>query len=248
MKELEDIIGEVGGKGLFQRRLLYLILVPLYFFQPMAWMNEIFFLHSPPHWCYHTMVTNFSEIELKSWKECHIPRNEKDGSFENCKMLLVNNSSPLSAHEHSSCPTKMLNQDPKNNLIIEKPCEWSWSYDTTEFSRTLVTDLNWFCNDSYNIPALYTYSKVGSMIGGMIFNAMGDLFGRKPIFWFVTGLVVVTMTAKTFIAEYYYAYVALKFIASTTFVPTYQLPFSIVCEVSDSDYRTWAILISWVAW
>ena len=178
----------------------------------------------------------------------YIHGNEKDSSFENCKILLPRNSSNSIEIANIKCPSEARKQNPTQNEIIEKPCEWGWGHDKTEFSRTLVTDLNWFCDDAYNIPALYTYSKIGSMVGGIVFNYLGDRFGRKPIFWFVTGMVVICMTVKTFLAKYYYAYVAFKILAASTFISTYQLPFSIICEVSDARYRTWAILISWFVW
>ena len=253
MKELEDIISEVGGHGLFQKRLLYLILTPVYFFQPLYWMNELFFLHVPTHWCNHPTPMNLNDAQFK---ECYIPRKEIDNSFENCKILLHNDflmsDSGTTIRNtqllNYSCPVKLMKDNPARTDIIEKSCEWGWGYDKTEFSRTLVTDLEWFCDDAYNIPTMYTYSKIGSMVGGVGFNYLGDRFGRKPIFWLTTAMVVVCMTIKTFLAEYYYAYVAFKILAASTYISIFQLPFSIICEVSDAHYRTWAILVSWLVW
>ena len=47
MKEFEDLIDEIGGQGWFQKRLLYVVLAPLFFFLPLSWLNEIFLLHTP---------------------------------------------------------------------------------------------------------------------------------------------------------------------------------------------------------
>jgi hypothetical protein len=47
MKEFEDLINEIGGQGLYQKRLLYIVLGPLFFFLPLSWLNEIFLLHTP---------------------------------------------------------------------------------------------------------------------------------------------------------------------------------------------------------
>jgi MFS family permease len=86
------------------------------------------------------------------------------------------------------------------------------------------------------------------MIGGVFFNYLGDRFGRKPIFWLTTAMVACFMTIKTFLAPYYGAYAAFKILAATTFISIFQLPISIICEVSDANYRTWAILVSWLVW
>ena len=257
MKELEDIISEVGGHGMFQKKLLYLILAPVYFLQPLYWMNELFFLHVPSHWCNHPTIAN--PLNETLFKECYIPRKELDNSFENCKILLHTNYltseskisqsiSPNSELLEYSCPTKLMQQNPQRTDIVEKSCQWGWNFDHSEFTRTLVTDLEWFCDDASNIPMMYTCSKVGSMIGGVFFNYLGDRFGRKPIFWLTTAMVACFMTAKTFLAPYYEAYAAFKILTATTFISIFQLPISIICEVSDANYRTWAILVSWLVW
>ena len=51
MKELEDLISEVGSRGPFQRRMLILVLMPLFFLVPFPDLNDVFNLHVPDHWC-----------------------------------------------------------------------------------------------------------------------------------------------------------------------------------------------------
>lgn len=256
MKELEDIITEVGGHGTFQKRLLYLILAPIYFLQPLYWMNELFFLHVPSHWCKAPNAEIFNTINETRFKDCYIPRKEIDNSFDTCNILIHKNwanhldwsQEAVVPSDPTFCPSAIQNENPSNNEIIETTCQWGWNFDDSEFTRTIVTDLEWFCDKAYIIPAMYTCSKIGSMIGGVGFNYLGDRFGRKPIFWITTFMVVIFMTVKTFLYKYYYVYAAFKILASATFISIFQLPFSIICEVSDGDYRTWAILVSWLVW
>ena len=66
MKDLEDIINEVGGQGKYQRRLLYYVLSPLFFLLPLSWMSEVFYLNAPPHWCYHPMTKGLNDTQLKA--------------------------------------------------------------------------------------------------------------------------------------------------------------------------------------
>ena len=72
MKDLEDIIKEVGGDSTFQKRLLYVVLSPLFFLLPLSWMSEIFFLSIPDHWCYHPMTQYLNATELNAWKKCFL--------------------------------------------------------------------------------------------------------------------------------------------------------------------------------
>ena len=248
MKELEDIISEVGGHGIFQKRLLYLILAPIYFLLPLYWMNELFFLHIPSHWCNPPNTDLLTLLNESRFKDCYIPRKEIDNSFDTCKILLQKDVDTFDPSNPTFCPNELMKKSPSNHDIVETSCQWGWSFDNSEFTRTLVTDLEWFCDNAYNIPAMYTCSNIGSMIGGIFFNYLGDRFGRKPIFWMTTFMVVIFMTVKTFLYKYYYAYAAFKILASSTFISIFQLPFSIICEVSDGDYRTWAILVSWLVW
>ena len=252
MKELEEIIVEVDGHGKYQKRLLYLILVPLYFFQAMACMNELFDLAIPQHWCNHPMTAGLNKTELVEWKGCHVPRKETDGSFDTCAIVLPKGQSEWKPGNISTdiiCPTQILKENGANDSRINRTsCNWGWSFDNKDFSRTVVTDNRWYCNDSSYVPNLYTLGKVGAMFGTLVFNYFGDRFGRRYVFWFVMGAAVTFMTAKTFVSEYYYAYATMKFLGATAFNPVYQLPFSIICEVSESNYRAWAILITWVVW
>jgi hypothetical protein len=43
----DDLLGEIDGNGWYQRRLLYFLLFPIFFFMPFAILNQIFVLHIP---------------------------------------------------------------------------------------------------------------------------------------------------------------------------------------------------------
>jgi hypothetical protein len=60
MKEFEELIEEINGQGFYQKRLLYFVLSPLFFFLPLSWLNELFLLHVPSHWCYHPSQDNLN--------------------------------------------------------------------------------------------------------------------------------------------------------------------------------------------
>jgi MFS family permease len=77
---------------------------------------------------------------------------------------------------------------------------------------------------------------------------LGDLVGRRMIFWITTAVVIVFMAGKTFLAPFFPAYLIFKLIAASSYVATYQLPFSIITEITDASYRSWAIGITCVTW
>ena len=136
-----------------------------------------------------------------------------------------------------------------SNDIVNTSCNRGWSFDETEFKRTIPMDQNWVCDDQHDYVAdLYTYGNVGSMIGGVLFGYVGDRFGRRLTFWITTALICLFKTAKTFLSEYYPVYVIFTIISSACYISTFQLPATLVAEISDSEYRSWTILVSWMAW
>ena len=260
MKDLENIIKEVGGDGTFQKRLLYFVLSPLFFLLPLSWMSEVFFLSIPDHWCYHPMTQYLNATELDAWKKCFLIENE-DGSYDGCKMTLPNVSDPdvvwsMNVSKEiimnsKTCPVKKWDgiEGFNNQNMVNVSCKQGWSFDHTEFTRTIPIDQEWVCDDQHDYVAdLYTYSSAGGIIGGVLFSYIGDRFGRRLTFWITTALICFFMTAKTFLLEYYSVYVIFKIIAAACYISTYQLPATLVAEVADTEYRSWTILVSWLGW
>ena len=258
MKDLENIIDEVGGQGIYQQRLLYLVLSPLFFLLPLSWMTEVFYLSVPDHWCFHPMTEHLNETELKAWKKCFLIENA-DGSFDGCKIPLPNisnfddvwsMSSSIDVIMDDACPERKWESLRISNYdIINATCEKGWSFDQSEFTRTIPTDQKWVCNDKHDYVAdLYTYGQAGGIIGGVLFSYIADRFGRRLTFWITTAIICVFMTAKTFLVDQYTVYVILKVVAAACYVSTYQLPATLITEVADPAYRSWTILITWIMW
>jgi hypothetical protein len=51
---------------------------------------------------------------------------------------------------------------------------------------------------------------------------LGDLVGRRSIFWITTAVVIVFMAAKTFLSDYFVAYLIFKLVAASAYCATYQ--------------------------
>ena len=259
MKELEHIINEVGGQGKYQQRLLYFVLSPLFFFLPFSWMADVFFLQVPPHWCYHPMTNGLNETQLKAWKKCFLVENE-DGSYNGCQLPLPNVTALELVWDNFTLPIDDIMDDKcpslkwqnligyKNQTIIHSTCQRGWRFDQSEFTRTIPMDQEWVCDNEGYVADLYTYGRVGGILGAVFFSYIGDRFGRRLTFWITTAIICVLMTVKTFLSNYYSLYVVFKLVASACYVPTYQLPVTLITEISSPAYRTWAILMTWITW
>merc|ERR1712013_77741 len=64
----------------------------------------------------------------------------------------------------------MLDQNTTNKIQTEADlaaCS-AWTYDTTEFLDTAVTENNWVCQKAHYTPDLYTLAVVGLILGTFV--------------------------------------------------------------------------------
>ena len=259
MKDLEDIIEEVGGQGAYQRRLLYLVLSPVFLLLPLSWNAEVFFLNVPNHWCHHSMTNHLNETALNSWKQCFLIEKE-DGSYDGCKIPVPNitnldsfwnMSLSVETIMEDTCPARKWDtlEGYDSQPIINTTCGDGWRFDTSEFTRTIPTDQKWVCNEDHDYVAdLYTYGKAGGMIGGVLFSYIGDKIGRRLTFSITIAMICLFMTMKTFLVDYYALYVVLKFVVASCYPATYNLPVTLIMEVTNPEYRSWTVMVTLVMW
>jgi hypothetical protein len=251
MREFEEIIEEVGCTK-FQRRLLYVVLSPLFFLLPLSWLNEIFLLHAPNHWCSHPSQANLDAGQLKEWKRCNLPEEYlPDGSYgpSPCNIVLPTSFMDRDedfwqASEIGGCP---LDEVAQNESVLVN-CQLRYIYDQTEFISTVVTVNDWVCTNDQYVPQLFTWGIIGSILGTFLFSYLGDTIGRRLTFWLTTSIVVVFMTVKTFLVKHFVWYLVCKVLASSAYLATYTMPFSIITEISSAEYRSWAVGVSCVFW
>jgi hypothetical protein len=52
---------------------------------------------------------------------------------------------------------------------------------------------------------------------------LGDLLGRRFVFWITTAVVIVFMAAKTYLSDYFAAYLIFKLVAASAYCASYQV-------------------------
>ena len=257
MKELDDIIVEIDGRGKFQRTLIFGIFGPLFFLQPLPWMNELLILKVPDHWCNHPMTNALNDTEIIKWKKCYIPIKDTDGSYDQCHIYHKENNHDLEFWNHTefiNCPSETLNSNNTQAVmsevkkVMKTPCKLGWKFDQSEFESTIVTEYNWVCNDSHHVPDVFTFAQIGFVIGSVILSYLADLCGRRPILWVIIALIVGPMVAKTFLAYNFYAYIVLNILAAAGMVSIYSIPANIIMEIVDSGYRSKVMMFNWIIW
>ena len=245
MKDLDTIFNEINGHGKFQRILLYLVCGPMFAFLPLVWNLELLVLSVPDHWCYHQMTEGLNATQLLLWKKCYIPTESNNVSYESCEIYLPSEDedSFWDQTAFDSCPWHEKIGGPNRTS-----CKKNWSFDQSNFKRTIATDLNWVCMDKNRVPEQFTYSQIGILVGSMGLNYLADRFGRRPMIWISLITIVIPKLANTFLTQYYYVATVLNMIVYSGIIAVYQIPTSMLMEVVDEGYRSWTIMYTWLIW
>jgi len=193
-EDFDDILEELGGMGRYQKKILYLLLGPLFFILPFPLLHQVLVLHAPKHECLlPPAVPTPSDLGINQtvWQSMFLPSE-----------LLPD----MSGVGPSSCNYYNFTSSQLHTLTIEgtnvtalqmevetSPCSM-WLYDKSEFEDTLTAENDWVCDKAHYVPNLYTLAVVGLIIGTFVFSAIADFFGRKTSFY----IGIVTVIVFTF--------------------------------------------------
>ncbi|CAH2990618.1 unnamed protein product [Chilo suppressalis] len=163
----ERALFEVGSDGKFQKQFDVFFNFVFASLWAMAYNNIILALVILPH-------------------TCQIPQdsNNNDDPYLMSKFIpIVNDSSGKILY--SSC---LIYKNPeKSNLT--KGCD-TYSYNQTWYGSTVPSSYNWVCDDEIKVANIFAYSKIGEVVGSIIFGWFGDISGRRITYIISLGLLI----------------------------------------------------------
>ncbi|KPI91570.1 Solute carrier family 22 member 15 [Papilio xuthus] len=142
---------EIGQDGRFQKKFDIIYNVIFAVLWPMAYMNLILALVVVPHMC--QVSGKPDSISELYWKEINIPQYTNaagEVKFESCLMYINGSSS--------------------NDT---KACD-KYEYDKTWYEETVPTKNNWVCDKELYVANIFAASKIGELVGSMVFGWFGD--------------------------------------------------------------------------
>jgi len=251
-EDFDDMLDELGGLGKYQKRLLYLLLGPLFLIMPFPLLHQVLVLHAPKHECipvdnsgtpiWTAEVMNMNKTE---WQQIFLP---------------VEMAPDYSGMAPSSCNYYNISEENVKEILngsgnitqIQADSDLAscsqWSYDDSEFKDTLVTENDWVCGIGHYVSDLYTLGVVGLILGTFVFSAIADFFGRKTSFY----IGIVTVMLFTFLQiPVYYSYdlfALFKVLATFGMLPLFQSPLNILCEICDIKNRGYVICFACLTW
>jgi len=217
IKDFDDVFDFIGGWGPFQY-LITLAFFPFNIFLGYVYLSPILTLYTPPHWC---AVPSLSHLTVEERKDLAIPRNVQ-GGFSECSQYLVDwNQTNLSGQETWSVG----------------PCSAGWEYDTENYHRSIVSDMNWVCEDAW-VPAMsQSIFFLGAVPGMLFFGWFCDHYGRLPTIIIANLIALVTGVATPFVTERI-SFFVLRFLMGLSFNTFFTVPYTLAVEYVGKTKRT----------
>ncbi|GFY52502.1 organic cation transporter 1 [Trichonephila inaurata madagascariensis] len=216
--EFEDILIQVGGYGKFQRNLTIFFLIPVSCVLPCFWMNFIFMVSVPDHWCH---VPELSNLSIAQQRMLISPPGNPS-----CSMYNMNYSQVLDAESFMEA----------NNTDVIVPCIHGWQYDKQNYDATASTKFDLVCDKSHYPSLLLTLQNVGSLIGTPIYGILSDKFGRKLLFLILAIIISSTEIASVLVNDFM-IFAVLRTINGSVLPSMFTSAFVLISEIVAPDMR-----------
>jgi len=255
--DFDDIIDDLGGLGKYQKRLLYLLLGPLFFIMPFPLLHQVFVLHTPNFECVPPEHLNHDALGMNKsvWQALFLP-NEMLPShtvgpsvckFYNYTEDKLNYLEAMQYSIDENFTVAKWFEDQEQEPPSLASCT-EWTYDTSEFYDTAITENNWVCDKSHYTPDLFTLAVVGLILGTFVFSAVADFFGRKLSFYIGTATVIVFTLCMIPVSYDFHLFALFKVLAAFGMLPLFQSPLNILCEISNISKRGFVICYACITW
>ena len=266
MGGFDDLLEEIEGTGWYQKRITYLILCPIFFLMPFAFLNQVFALHIPSnyqtimfshnlqsmmlciisaHWCTppEFMQPDDLNMTLDQWKATFLPMAlgpDYQPRPSGCVMYNVT---------EETLPYFLNGQMPDNMTTTVACTELDgYTYYTEDMLNTAVSDNDWVCDYAKRATDLFTLGAVGLIVGTFFFSLIADYKGRKLSFFLSTAFMIILSICTIWASHVYPAYLTLKILSFACMLPLFQSPLAITTEISSIKGR--GLVIGWacIAW
>lgn len=188
---LEEALSEVGDFGRFQWLLIVYLCVFVAPLRVLPLFGHIFSLLVPPHRCrlspqlLHALETlNGTAVYGDGGGDddllaLALPR-ESDGSFSQCRMYETNDTLQRFLAGVPATGSLEGNASHEHDRLTV-PCQFGWEYDFSYFYPSVVSEMDWVCDDAWKAYVSNTAFWVATAIGVLICGDISDRIGRVPV-------------------------------------------------------------------
>uniref|UniRef100_T1JAS4 Major facilitator superfamily (MFS) profile domain-containing protein n=1 Tax=Strigamia maritima TaxID=126957 RepID=T1JAS4_STRMM len=167
----DDILKHLGDFGTYQKRVYYLVCIPIIFsaFHKLIW---VFLGAVPPHRCLipqFDVITNpVYDIPTKILNQS-IPWDEKNLRWSQCEIYNVDENYSYFYGDTAD----------RDDRLVSK-CEET-VYDFSQYQSTIVSEYNLVCSRNWLRAMAHSLYSIGEMVGGLAIGSASDKLGRKKV-------------------------------------------------------------------
>ncbi|XP_076815305.1 solute carrier family 22 member 19-like [Clavelina lepadiformis] len=184
-----DILGRLAGFGLFQKRIIAVILFASFLAGPTSFVSSVFAVYTPPHRCY---VQELDGQETSSRKTTKLLSPTDSNVSDIISRYIPTENGADDELRWSQC--YMYNNTYTDNSTANNTikCNEGWRYfeEPGEFTASMEFDL--VCDKAWVVPLVASFMMFGLMLGSITGGYVSDRFGRKTAS--LTGMVALTVS------------------------------------------------------
>ncbi|XP_041034075.1 solute carrier family 22 member 2-like [Carcharodon carcharias] len=199
MLNFDDVLEEVGGFGLYQKFIFFLVCLPSAMFSYL-YVGFVFLAVTPDHWCRSPGVTELRDKcnwSLEQEKNYTLFLGRSGSSLQSqCERYDVEWNSSL-----GSCENPLLFVQNGSQDLPLTTCQDGWAFENGS-SSSIVTEFELVCADAWKLDLTQACLNMGFMLGTIIMGYAADMFGRKLSFLFATFVTSVLGLVVSFLPNY----------------------------------------------